>query len=625
MWRKVHVWRGLVAVRRLAGFRLGGVLRDRLGFRSSGPLVSPREVLAAELRALLGDMGQERVELARRGMSFCEWASRVPESRGPLDWSRFPFQVEWYGERMAHDQEVVVQKSTQIGASALMLRWALFHCDVFARVALYTFPTERGLADFSRQRIRPVIRGSRHLLERVPADAVDNVWQRQIGAGWLYMRGTNKGPVDEINADVICFDEYDRSSMVSIEGSERRVTGPDSAGLLRRVGVPSYPAAGISAAFEASDQRCWQVKCQACGEWARLEGYGSFVANVDQERLALVCARCRRELDVLTGEWVPAYPHRDTRGYHAPKMLVAGRRTIRLLVANSKKTRPDQVEAFYQRDLATPFASDENRLSLEQVRSCVDPDARLLGSLRSDDKFVGMGIDVASARALSVVVGEWMDDGRTRRVFVGEVDDRDGRSALEQLADLMTRYGVGMAAIDNMPDGRFAQAFAARFPGRVFRVGYFSPHPGQRTESDPWRVDDAIAYAGLWRTRWIDAVLEGFRTGAVVLPPLDTLPPEYPAQLGALVRRAEELPNGTVRTEYVKTGADDFAHAEVYLAAAFQLLWRAAGLRALAELEATPVPLLDAGDDGYDQYGNPVYRPAFEDDPSLLDPWSAFG
>ena len=64
-----------------------------------------------------------------------------------------------------------------------------------------------------------------------------------------------------------------------------------------------------------------------------------------------------------------------------------------------------------------------------------------------------------------------------------------------------------------------------------------------------------------------------------------------------------ELPNGNVRTEYVSTRRDDWGHSEVYLAAAFQLLWRAAGMRAIAELEATPVPLLEATGDNYDQYG----------------------
>jgi hypothetical protein len=104
-----------------------------------------------------------------------------------------------------------------------------------------------------------------------------------------------------------------------------------------------------------------------------------------------------------------------------------------------------------------------------------------------------------------------------------------------------------------------------------------------------------------------------------VLPPLELLPPDYPAHLGALVRRAEEQPNGTVRTGYVKTGADDYAHSEVYLHCAFWLLWRRAGHQLLAELQAIPVPMLEPGDM---LTGEAVYRPGFEDDSVGDDVWA---
>src|SRR5207248_8853944 len=101
------------------------------------------------------------------------------------------------------------------------------------------------------------------LLERIPAAAVDNVGQCQVGQGWLYCRGTQ--PIESIDADVVVFDELDYSDQANIEASERRVTGPMSAGLLRRVGVPTVPGFGVSAALDASDQRIWTVKCDACG------------------------------------------------------------------------------------------------------------------------------------------------------------------------------------------------------------------------------------------------------------------------------------------------------------------------------------------------------------------------
>lgn len=563
-----------------------------LDLMSSVP--DPWAALSVELERVRDDRGRSSREVAVRALPFRKWAELVPENRGPLDFGRFAYTRELFEEWMATDREACFAKATQVGISTLAIRFAIYHADVHGHVCLYTFPDERTLADFSRQRIRPVIRNSIHLLERIPAAAVDNVGQRQIGAGWLYCRGTNK-PIESIDADVVVFDEIDYSDPENIEASERRVTGPNSAGLLRRVGVPTFPGFGVSAAYAASDQRVWSVKCGACGEWNPMRGAEAFAANVDTERLAIVCRKCRKRLEVqAAGEWVAAYPDRDARGYHLPKLIVPGVR-LDQLVANSRKTRPDQRQAFYNRDLGEPYAPAEHRLSIDQVRACVDEHLRPMPSLRSD-RFVCAGIDVASTRGLNVVVEEMLDQHNTgRRVFVGEIEDGPEGTAFEQLLALMDRYGVRMACIDRAPERRFSEAFAAACPGRVFLAGYFTPQPGARVDPMPWIVDDESHAVTLWRTLAIEATLERFRRGAVRLPPLDTLPADYPAHLGAVVRQNIELAGGQVRADYRSLGPDDYLHAEVYCLAAVELVWRQIGLSRV--LGQPLVPLLEPGVD----------------------------
>jgi hypothetical protein len=98
----------------------------------------------------------------------------------------------------------------------------------------------------------------------------------------------------------------------------------------------------------------------------------------------------------------------------------------------------------------------------------------------------------------------------------------------------------------------------------------------------------------------------------VLLPPLEQLPPEYPAHFGALVRRVEELPNGQLRVDYVRTGADDYLYSEVYLLAALELTWRNLGLRAVQA--AGPLEL-GAGEAIDIETGMPVYAsPSRTDD-----------
>ncbi len=511
-------------------------------------------------------------------MSFREWSELAPEPRGPLDFNRFAYARELYEQWAVTDREACFVKANQVGLSTWALRFALYHADVYAHTVLLTMPTDRMLASFSRRRIRPVIRSSAHLLERIPERAVDNVGERQVGAGWLICRGTQQ-PVEEIAADALVADELDLSDQDNLEASERRVSGPQSAGLLRRISIPTLPGYGISAAFESSDQRVWVVKCRACNEHNPMRGAEAFAANVDAEQLAIVCRKCRKRLDVQAGEWVPTFPNRDVRGYHVPRLIVPGVRLDQLL-ANSRKIRPDQRQAFYNRDLGEPYAPSEHRLSIDQIRACVDDELRLLPSLHPDlNRFVCMGVDVAGVRALNVVVEEILDDRNTgRRVFVGEIEDSADGTAFEELCALMDRYGVGLAVIDRAPERRFAEAFVNAFPGRALMCGYFTPQPGSRSDVQSWYVDEAARLVTVWRTLAIDATLERFRVGAVRLPPLESLPPNYPAHLGAVVRQNVELAGGQVRAEYRSIGPDDYLHAETYCLVAVELLWRRIGL-----------------------------------------------
>jgi hypothetical protein len=531
-------------------------------------------------------------------MTLLEWLPAVTESRGPLDLVRYAFQVEpLYSDRAVIDHEQVHVKATQIGWSTGAIRQALFHADVLARSVLYTFPTENELRTFSRKRIRPVLRGSEYLRSRMPADAVDNVTQKQIGQGWVNFGGLNK-PIDSLDVDVLIIDEYDTSDQAHINATEYRLSGAESADLRRRIGVPSIPGFGIDAFYEASDKRAWTVRCEACNHWNRLVGFEAFEQNVDQERVALVCSRCRKLIDVRYGEWVPEHPDREIRGYHAPKMLVPGRRVLERIIKNSQKTRPDQVEDFHRRDLGQAWAPSSGRLSLEAVKACVRPDLRLEEQLITYN-LTTMGVDMASARDLNVTIEEEVDRQTStgRKVFVGTISTSSPPEAFKRLCELMELYAVNMCGIDNEPDGMFSKSFAARYPGRVYRMDFFTPQAGGRTEPHVWNVDDQEQFCSMWRTKVYDATFERYRLQRVLLPPLEQLPEDFPKHLGNLYRRRTEPDDGTKqpRIEYVRTGPEDYAQCEAYNLAAIELYWRNAGL--VQTLGSGPVPLLSAGEE----------------------------
>jgi hypothetical protein len=182
-------------------------------------------------------------------------------------------------------------------------------------------------------------------------------------------------------------------------------------------------------------------------------------------------------------------------------------------------------------------------------------------------------------------------------VFVGTVEDEPGGlTAFERLCQLMDRFGVNMAGIDNNPDGRFSQAFAARYPGRVYRCSFFTPSSTAKRISADWVVDDVEAVVSLWRTKTYDAMFERYRMQQVLLPPLELLPwdpvtdrSDFASQLGNLNRRVAEQPGGGARVEYVKMGPEDYAQAEAYNLAAIELYWRNAG-RVASQSQAPVTP-----------------------------------
>lgn len=587
------------------------------------PIPNAWEIAAATVRDTLEARGQKAAQVKLRRTMFRPWTDGVPEPRGPLNFRDFAFQAELYDQRSADDDEQVYKKATQVGVSTQSVRWALFHADVHQRVGIYTFPTTNELGKFSRQRIKPVIRGSAHLRSRMSGDAVDNVEQKQIGErGWIYFVGMNK-PIDSIDGDFMVFDEYDTSDQENIEASERRLSGLQSAGLIRRVGVPSIPGFGIDALYDASDRRVWHVKCEVCNHWNPINGIEAFEQNVDQENLQLVCAKCRSAIDVRDGEWVAEYPDREVRGYHIPKLLIPGRKTIAKVVNNSRKTKPYEIEAFHQRDLGEAYAPAEGRLSLEAIQACVRPDLRLEESL-AHHGLVTMGVDMASARALNVTIEAQIDpndpNSAGRKVFVGEVGNRDPERTFQQLCVLMETYGVNMCCIDNSPDGRFSEALKQRYPGRVFSVSFFTPQAQGRKVPEPWTVDYDARHVSLWRTKAYDATLERYRMQKVLLPPLETLPwdrtknrSDFAAQLGNIYRRRVEKDDGTERVEYVKTGPEDYAQAEAYNLAAIELFWNVAGTTAARG--QGPTPLVDEIEDFVPAdlagYGDDTYRGGF--------------
>lgn len=523
------------------------------------PAVSPltvKRVTSAMVR-------QERAVMTRtagtkREASFFDWSVEfTPEPKaGKLDFERFPFQVDLYklGET---DREAVIMKSTQLGISAYLVRWTLYLADVRGWTVLYVFPKQAQMNDFSDQRVRPVINASEYLRGRIPKTYTQNKGLKQVGRGFVVYRGSeSEEGLLSVDADALALDEYDRLTPAHIPVVEKRITG-SLHGLIRRVGVPSYPEYGIAALYDDTDQRRWFVKC-GCGEW-QTPGW----EHVDQERMLVVCVKCRKPLDVAAGEWVPTFTDREVMGYHVPRLIVPdvarnARGMLADIVKASKKSKTFEIQEFHNSDLGVPWASEETKISHEAIRASQERGNYSIGPWDEGyqgDGLVTMGVDVASVRALNVRISVHHD--RTKKaLWIGEV------ATFDDLDDLMRLYRVRMACVDHLPEGRLARSFAERHPGLVYLVKFAETSVGAQVIS----VDEPMRMVTLRRTEAIDTMMSLIREQRNMLP--RNLPHDYVAHLRALTRMKDEDEFGKVTVRWHSTAPIDYAMSEVYDVAA---------------------------------------------------------
>jgi hypothetical protein len=520
---------------------------------------SPIEQLTEKLQIDIRETENLRVP-------FLPWALRIPEPKTKtLDFERFPFQREWYDDDYTYEPEGCVKKATQAGASAWAVRWGLFFPDTKGWTSLYVFPKAKQLNEFSDQRIKPLIERVPYLRSRVPYGYTNNKGLKQVGLGFANFRGSqNKDELDSVDADVIVFDEYDRIVQANIPDAEQRITGSPH-GMMRRLGTPTIPQFGISAIYEGTDKRVWMVKCKRCRVgWQEID----FWKNVDQERVLIVCSHCRKPLDVAKGEWVPQVTEvQRPRGYHTPRLIVPWT-NLQKIIDHSKEKRIYQVQRFYNKDLGIEFQEEGGRLTDADLDAAISAGGGFeMVNGYSGRNPVTAGIDMASTRSATVRISEHIDENTKRMLWTGEVDDKRLAQFIRLLGDLMMRFKVNMAAIDHLPDGRVARAFQAAFPGRVYVVA-LTGHQQKQVLT----TDEQLQTASVKRTESIDAMISMIRAQNNHLAV--NLPENYRNEMKSPQRLTEEDEDtGEVTTEYVSTGPDHFAMAEVFDMIATELWW----------------------------------------------------
>lgn len=565
-------------------------------------------------RAEAGDAAPEYTP----GRPFRDWAALVPERGLPMDMEHFPSQGALLSQDVADRRQVVIMKSTQVGVSMIVWRWAAYRADNGDRV-IYYFPTATHVTDFGDQRIEPSIEDSDYLKTRVPKGSVRRKGLKEIGSGEIALRGLqSRLSVQSVDADALVFDEYDEGDPANIAQAERRLSGAQAAGRfprIRRVGIPTVPGYGMDLLFQRTDRRLWHVTCPHCDleqelTWERnvrwrtypdgpvcRPGHDEYEDSQDVDDVWRICGSCEGILEgdggpLYHGRWIAQNPGAEVVGFHITRLGIP-RTDLAEIVRSSRKTKPYEVEAFWNNDLGLAYAPAEAMLTDADIDAAeMDGLTRALQRKRGSNP-VTMGVDVASERVLSARVSEHLPDGRRRAIWIGEPENFD------EVRDLIHRFEPDLTALDSQPERRMARELAAEFPGRVCLVRYDEVNP----EADAFRYDQKKNMVTVNRTEAIDAMMDSIRQRKNV--PLKAEPPRYRQQMMAPKRRTVLDTRERPRREYVSTGTagDDYAHAEVYDLVASALLRAMRGQLFQIQQSKPNVPASNLDSDASTYYG----------------------
>lgn len=227
----------------------------------------------------------------------------------------------------------VVEKSRQLGLSEVGMTECLHFLITHEAVkAMYIFPRNQQMVDFSKTRIQPVLTSSDYFMSMIETK-LNSVATKKIKDSYLFMRsGWSSALGEGADLSYLAIDEYDRMKE-GVELAFQEGLKSSQFGLMRRWSTPTIPGRGINAQFMKSDQMRYVHTCPHCGckQFLTFEdnviqvkphGVNSVTHEIENGTFIIGCKKCKKELDRWAiGEWVAQYPSiKEIRGYHISQL-----------------------------------------------------------------------------------------------------------------------------------------------------------------------------------------------------------------------------------------------------------------------------------------------------------------
>lgn len=248
---------------------------------------------------------------------------RAPWTREPMDAFNDP------------DVEIVVLKwSSQVGKTEVLMNVAGYFIDQDPSPQLFVLP-DLGIADsFSRSRFSPTINATPRLLERIGShssrSSSTTILEKNYPGGDIVFAGANSpASLASRPRRVVLFDEIDKyKAAIGNDGDPIKQGFQRTQNFWnRKKGLASTPTelnlSAIDEWFKRSDQRYFDVPCDACGVFHFLEWENVVWDKGKPATARYRCPHCEDLLDqaqiyrmVRHGHWKARAPFNGTAGFH---------------------------------------------------------------------------------------------------------------------------------------------------------------------------------------------------------------------------------------------------------------------------------------------------------------------
>lgn len=478
--------------------------------------------------------------------------------------------------------EVVVRKSTQIGASEAILRLALALLAKLPNTkALYVLPSQKFAGKFATSRISPVIAASQRLSTLLDRQ-IDSTEIKKIGSSFLFLAGAASVTQSiSIPARVLIIDElaFCNPAVLSVFSSRlghQRVEDR----VVRKFSSPLFPGSDISELHDQGTQNVYMCYHDSCGQWVVVEeledlvlpGYDGHLSDLSYSELRQLesklpkayvkCSHCGNRIsqanlcDPARRSWVPKFPAREVSSYHAGPLVLPSIRTPELILKDLFLYK--NTVRWQQYSLGVPAESASDMI----LQGAMDRAFTVSPDMASAASYGVMGVDVG--KMSHITIGKQVDhifNVLKLDTVVQDEQDATGRKIL----DLHKYYVCQKIVIDAMPDISLPKSIQGKTPVGMTYGCYFVTGKG-KGNLELYEIKEADGVVMAARTRSLDEFVSEFNKGHIRLPMGMKNEDEVKSHLSKMKRLLDYDAAGEEKAQWVTTDSANHWFFSIYYA-----------------------------------------------------------